>query len=214
MKSDKKNYFVHETAVVDAPADIGEGTKIWHFSHVMSGARIGKGCVIGQNVFVGATAEIGNNVKIQNNVSIYEGIILEDDVFCGPSCVFTNVIRPRSRYPRVDRTFDATIVRKGVTIGANATIVCGVYIGEYSFIGAGSVVTSDVPPYALVYGNPARHRGWVCECGGKLAGLNKAARRFTCGECGRKYRKSATGIVPNGGEPGGMTVLCPPMSES
>jgi len=151
----KQNYFAHETAVVDSPVDIGDGTKIWHFTHVMGGARIGTGCVIGQNVFIGSTAEIGNNVKIQNNVSVYEGVLLEDDVFCGPACVFTNVIRPRSRFPRKERTFDQTIVRKGVTIGANATIVCGIYIGEYAFIGAGSVVTKDVPPYAVYFGNPA-----------------------------------------------------------
>jgi UDP-2-acetamido-3-amino-2,3-dideoxy-glucuronate N-acetyltransferase len=192
----KPNYFVHETAVVDRPADIGEGTKIWHFSHVMSGAKIGKSCVIGQNVFIGATAEIGNNVKIQNSVSIYEGVMLEDDVFCGPACVFTNVIRPRSRYPRKERIFDATIVRKGVTIGANATIVCGVFIGAHAFIGAGSVVTSDVPAYAMVYGNPARQRGWVCECGDKLAASGKSARRFTCVACKRKYQKKSDGIIP------------------
>jgi UDP-2-acetamido-3-amino-2,3-dideoxy-glucuronate N-acetyltransferase len=191
----KNKYFVHETAVVDQPADIGEGSRIWHFSHIMAGAKIGRNCSIGQNVFIGATAEIGNNVKIQNNVSIYEGVLLEDDVFCGPSCVFTNVIRPRSRYPRKDRTFDATIVRKGVTIGANATIVCGVFIGEFSFIGAGSVVTGDVPPYALYFGTPARHRGWVCECGGKLSGSFRNARRFSCAECGRKYQKQGTGIT-------------------
>jgi UDP-2-acetamido-3-amino-2,3-dideoxy-glucuronate N-acetyltransferase len=197
MKPRKKNdFFIHETAAVDRPADIGEGTKVWHFTHIMAGAKIGGNCVIGQNVFIGATAEIGNNVKIQNNVSVYEGVILEDDVFCGPSCVFTNVIRPRSRFPRKERIFDPTIVRKGVTIGANATIVCGIYVGEYAFIGAGSVVTKDVPPYAVVFGNPARQRGWVCECGGKLEGAGKGARRLTCSQCGGKYKKEKDGISP------------------
>ncbi len=195
MNESGKNYFVHETAVVDEPADIGEGTKVWHFSHVMSGARIGNGCTLGQSVFVGATVKIGNNVKIQNNVSVYEGVEIEDDVFCGPSCVFTNVIRPRSAFPREGRGFDATLVRKGVTIGANATIVCGATIGEHAFIGAGSVVTSDVPAFALFYGNPARPGGWMCRCGEKLE-KEDGGGRHACPVCGRKYRQGEGGITP------------------
>ena len=191
MSASDKNYFVHETAVVDEPADIGDGTKIWHFSHIMAGARIGKECTIGQNVYIGSTAEIGTNVKIQNNVSVYEGVVIEDFVFCGPSCVFTNVIRPRSAFPRKDRTFDETRVRRGATIGANATIVCGVTIGEYAFIGAGSVVTKDVPAYSLHVGNPAKHGGWMCECGEKLDAAPAERKEIGCPSCGRTYRHDA-----------------------
>jgi UDP-2-acetamido-3-amino-2,3-dideoxy-glucuronate N-acetyltransferase len=194
VRKARKKYFVHETAVVDEPVSIGEGTKIWHFSHIMAGAKIGKGCSIGQNVYIGATAEIGDNVKIQNNVSVYEGVVIEDSVFCGPSCVFTNVIRPRSAFPRIDRTFDTTIVRKGATIGANASIVCGITIGEHSFIGAGSVVTKDVPAYALCFGNPARRRGWICECGGKLDDSASGSKNLVCSACPRKYRKKGKRI--------------------
>jgi UDP-2-acetamido-3-amino-2,3-dideoxy-glucuronate N-acetyltransferase len=194
--NNRKKYFAHETAIVDEPAIIGEGTKIWHFSHIMSGAKIGRGCNIGQNVFIGSTAEIGNNVKIQNNVSVYDGVVIEDDVFCGPSCVFTNVIRPRSAFPRKDRTFDKTVVRRGTTIGANATIVCGTTIGEHALIGAGSVVTKDVQSYSLYFGNPARHRSWVCECGEKLGNSARSASVLICSSCPRKYRKKGKGITP------------------
>ena len=194
MRKDRNTYFVHETAVVDTPVDIGGGTKIWHFSHIMAGAVIGKGCNIGQNVFIGSTARIGDNVKIQNNVSVYEGVTLEDYVFCGPSCVFTNVSKPRSAFPRTDRTFDETVVRKGATIGANATIVCGITIGEHCFIGAGSVVTKDVPAYALYIGNPAKHGGWICECGEKLEITPRGRGNHTCPSCSRQYRKKGKGI--------------------
>ena len=165
--SETKKFFVHESSYVDDGAEIGEGTKIWHFCHVMPGAGIGKGCIIGQNVYIGSRAIIGNRVKIQNNVSVYDDVIIEDDVFCGPSCVFTNVKSPRAFIERKNE-FKKTIVKKGVTIGANATIVCGVTIGEYAFIGAGCVVTKDVPAYTLVYGNPARVRGKVKENGEKV----------------------------------------------
>jgi UDP-2-acetamido-3-amino-2,3-dideoxy-glucuronate N-acetyltransferase len=166
-----KLYFVHESSYVDEGAEIGEGTKIWHFCHIMSGAQIGEKCSIGQNVNIGSRAVIGNGVKIQNNVSVYDDVIIEDDVFCGPSCVFTNVINPRAFIER-KHEYRKTIVKKGASIGANATIVCGVTIGEYALVGAGSVVTRDVADYALVYGNPARVKGWVdkagnCECCGK-----------------------------------------------
>ena len=154
------SYFAHESCYVDEGAEIGEGTKIWHFSHIMVGAKIGKNCSLGQNVNIGSKAIIGNGVKIQNNVSVYDDVILEDNVFCGPSCVFTNVINPRAFIERKNE-YKKTIVKKGASIGANATIVCGVTIGEYALIGAGSVVTKDVPDYALVYGNPARVHGKV-----------------------------------------------------
>lgn len=154
------DYFVHESSYVDDGAKIGKGTKIWHFSHVMSGATIGENCVIGQNVNVGSRAVLGNGVKVQNNVSIYDDVILEDGAFCGPSCVFTNVFNPRAFVERKDE-YRKTIVKKGASIGANATIVCGVTLGEYCMVGAGSVVTKDVPPYTLVYGVPAVARGKV-----------------------------------------------------
>ena len=162
----EKNYFVHESSYVDVGAEIGEGTKVWHFTHIMSGAKVGKKCSIGQNVNIGGKAVIGNGVKIQNNVSLYDDVIIEDDVFCGPSCVFTNVINPRAFIER-KHEYKQTLIKKGASIGANATIVCGVIIGEYALIGAGSVVTRDVPPYALVYGNPARVHGTVNEAGEK-----------------------------------------------
>ncbi len=161
-----EEYFVHESSFVDEGARIGAGTKIWHFSHIMSGAQIGENCSIGQNVNIGSHAVIGSRVKIQNNVSVYDDVIIEDDVFCGPSCVFTNVINPRAFIER-KHEYKKTIVKKGASIGANATIVCGITIGEYALIGAGSVVTRDVPPYALVYGNPARVKGRVDEKGEK-----------------------------------------------
>ncbi|MBI4832437.1 MAG: N-acetyltransferase [Candidatus Lindowbacteria bacterium] len=194
MKKSSKKYFAHETAFIDKPVSIGEGARIWHFSHVMPGARIGSGCNIGQNVYIGSGVEIGNNVKIQNNVSVYEGVTLEDNVFCGPSCVFTNVIRPRSGFPRKDRKFDATVVKKGATIGANATIVCGITVGEHAFIGAGSVVTKDVPSHALYFGNPAQQRGWMCECGEKLRPPTHR-QAFACRACKREYYKSGGQIT-------------------
>lgn len=154
------SYFKHESSYVDKGAEIGEGTKIWHFCHVMSGAKIGKNCSLGQNVNVGGKAIIGDGVKIQNNVSVYDNVVIEDDVFCGPSCVFTNVINPRAFVER-KHEYKQTVIKKGASIGANATVVCGVTVGEYALIGAGSVVTKDVPAYALVYGSPARVRGKV-----------------------------------------------------
>lgn len=163
----EKHYFAHETAVVDEGASIGKGTKIWHFSHIMTGCEIGENCNIGQNVVVSPGVRLGNNVKVQNNVSIYTGVICEDDVFLGPSMVFTNVVNPRSSVNRRGQ-FVQTIVKHGASIGANATIVCGHDIGEFAFIGAGAVVTKEVPPYALVFGNPARHVGWMSEFGHRL----------------------------------------------
>jgi len=187
-----KDYFVHASSFIDDDVEIGEGTKIWHFCHIMRGARIGKTCKIGQNVFIDREVEIGNKVKIQNNVSVYRGVTLEDNVFCGPSMVFTNVINPRSLYPRDIGEYRKTLVKKGATIGANATILCGVTIGESAFIGAGSIVTKDVPSYALVYGNPANIEGWMCECGENLEFRAKKAR---CYQCGREYEKSAQRII-------------------
>lgn len=181
-------YLLHESSYVDEGAEIGEGTSIWHFCHISSGSVIGQRCKIGQNVFVAGGAWIGNNVKIQNNVSIYAGVTLEDDVFCGPSMVFTNIATPRSAIPR--NTADdylPTLIKRGASIGANATIVCGHTIGEYAFIGAGSVITRDVPAYALMYGNPARHHGWACECGLRLAFEESTS---AC-SCGRHYRQVA-----------------------
>lgn len=184
MSADSPDYFVHESSYVDPGAHVGPGTRIWHFCHIMSGAVLGGGCSLGQNTFVGSHVVIGNNVKIQNNVSIYDNVTLEDDVFCGPSMVFTNVINPRSHVSRKDEYAD-TLVQQGASIGANATIVCGHTIGAYAFIGAGSVVTSDVPPYALIYGNPARQHGYVCQCGIKLELRGEAG---ACTACGQRYR--------------------------
>jgi UDP-2-acetamido-3-amino-2,3-dideoxy-glucuronate N-acetyltransferase len=178
-------YFAHESSYVDPGAVVGEGTKIWHFSHVMPGAVIGERCNLGQNVVVMPGTRIGNNVKIQNNVSIYEGVTLEDDVFCGPSCVFTNVMNPRSHVSR-KHEYQPTLVRRGATIGANATVVCGVTLGEYAFIGAGAVVTADVPEFALMLGVPARQAGWMCRCGVRLDVARGSAR---CGSCGTAYRE-------------------------
>lgn len=163
----KKNYFAHETAVIDENCDIGAGTKIWHFSHIMSNCKIGKKCSFGQNVVVSPDVILGNNVKVQNNVSIYTGVICEDDVFLGPSMVFTNIVNPRSAIIRRDE-YKETLVKRGASIGANATIICGNTIGEYSLIGAGSVVTKEVLPYALVVGNPSKQIGWVSEYGHRL----------------------------------------------
>jgi len=180
----EKEYFAHETAVIDDGVNIGKGTKIWHFSHIMTGSVIGKNCNIGQNVVISPGVKLGYNVKVQNNVSVYTGVICEDDVFLGPSMVFTNVVNPRSAVNRRDK-YEETLVEKGATIGANATIVCGHKIGRFAFIGAGAVVTKDVKPYSLVVGNPARHTGWMSEYGHKL---NFDAGGFAvCPESGEKY---------------------------
>jgi UDP-2-acetamido-3-amino-2,3-dideoxy-glucuronate N-acetyltransferase len=163
----EKEYFAHETAVIDEGCKIGKGTKIWHFSHIMTGSEIGENCNIGQNVVVSPLVKLGRNVKVQNNVSIYTGVICDDDVFLGPSMVFTNIINPRSEIIRKD-SYESTVVEKGASIGANSTIICGIIIGRYAFVGAGAVVTKDVKPYALVVGNPARQTGWMSEYGHKL----------------------------------------------
>jgi UDP-2-acetamido-3-amino-2,3-dideoxy-glucuronate N-acetyltransferase len=176
--------FIHESAYVDDGAQIGAGTKVWHFCHVLGGAKIGERCSLGQNVVVMNSVVIGNNVKIQNNVSVYEGVVLEDDVFCGPSMVFTNVINPRSHVSRKNE-YKRTLVRRGSTIGANATIVCGVTLNEYSFIGAGSVITRDVPAYGLMVGVPARRVGWMCQCGERLPDKNPES----CRVCGTRYKQ-------------------------
>lgn len=186
------NYFIHESSYIDEDVEIGEGTKIWHFCHILRGSRIGKNCVLGQNVMVGPNVRIGNNVKIQNNVSVYEGVEIEDEVFCGPSMVFTNVINPRAFIER-KHEFKKTLVKRGATIGANATIVCGVTIGEYALIGAGAVVTKDVPPYALMVGVPARQIGWVCKCGTTLKFQDNHA---VCKYCGNEYRLDGEKIAP------------------
>jgi len=186
-------YFAHATAVIDEPCRIGEGTKIWHFCHVMAGARIGRGCVLGQNVFVANDVIIGNNVKIQNNVSVYTGVELEDDVFCGPSCVFTNVSNPRSQIVR-HQLYERTLVQRGATIGANATIVCGVSIGRYAFIGAGAVVCDDVPDYALMLGVPARQRGWMSRHGHRLPSPARDGL-MVCPESGWRYQEVERGVL-------------------
>ena len=189
-------YFVHESAYVDLPCEIGAGTKIWHYSHIMKDCRIGERCNIGQNVVVSPQVVIGNNVKIQNNVSVYTGCVLEDDVFCGPSMVFTNVINPRSHIVRRDE-YKTTLVRQGASMGANSTIVCGITIGRYAFIGAGAVVTRDVPDYALIYGNPAKQHGWVCACGVKLPfGAANGDKVDRCQACGLTYRLDTKGVAP------------------
>ena len=183
--STDKNYFVHESSYVDDGCEIGSGTKIWHFSHIMINSKIGEHCNIGQNVVVSANVVLGNNVKVQNNVSIYTGVICEDDVFLGPSMVFTNVTNPRSAVNRRGQ-YAATLVKKGATIGANATVVCGHNIGEYALIGAGAVITKDIAPFALVVGNPSRQIGWVSEYGHRLSFGNDGFA--VCPESGQKYR--------------------------
>jgi UDP-2-acetamido-3-amino-2,3-dideoxy-glucuronate N-acetyltransferase len=184
------DFWAHPTALVDEPASIGSGTKIWHFCHVMSGARIGPRCSLGQNVFVGARAIVGANCKIQNNVSLYDAVVLEDDVFVGPSAVFTNVINPRAFIER-KREYRDTVVRRGATIGANATVVCGHEIGAYAFVAAGAVVTHDVAPHALVKGVPARPAGWVCRCG---TVLEEREGELGCPECQTRYRRAGAGL--------------------
>jgi UDP-2-acetamido-3-amino-2,3-dideoxy-glucuronate N-acetyltransferase len=184
LSETEKNYYVHPSAIIDQPVEIGDGTKIWHFCHIMGGARIGRGCSFGQNCFVASGVVVGNNVKVQNNVSIYEGVELEDNVFCGPSMVFTNIVNPRSEIVRRGK-YRRTVVREGVTIGANATIVCGNEIGAYAFIGAGAVVTQSVPPFALMIGVPARWAGWMSRFGHRLSFRND--RRAVCPESGEEY---------------------------
>lgn len=174
---------LHSTAIVDEGARIGDGTRVWHWVHVCGGARIGEGCSLGQNVFVGNDVVIGDRVKIQNNVSVYDAVRIEDDVFCGPSMVFTNVYNPRSAIERKSE-YRPTLVRRGASLGANCTIVCGTTIGRFAFVGAGAVVNRDVPDYALMVGVPARRAGWMCECGVRLAGEDEVE----CGECGRRYQ--------------------------
>jgi UDP-2-acetamido-3-amino-2,3-dideoxy-glucuronate N-acetyltransferase len=185
------NPFIHESSYVDEGAIVGEGSKIWHFSHLMAGAQVGEQCILGQNVFVAGGAKIGNRVKIQNHVSIYDGVVLEDDVFCGPGAVFTNVKTPRASVSRRDK-FSTTLVRRGTTIGANATIVCGTTLGPWAFVAAGAVVTKDVAPYAIVAGVPARRVGSACECG---APLDFHSLQAACAECGKTYASDSGGAV-------------------
>ena len=189
-KKIQTSYYVDPSAVVDQPCQIGEGTKIWHFSHVMSGSQIGRKCILGQNVHIASGVRIGDNVKIQNNVSLYTGVELEDDVFCGPSMVFTNVITPRSHVNRKSE-YRRTLVKRGASLGANSTIVCGNTIGEYAFVGAGAVVTRDIRAHALVVGVPARQIGWVCRCGVRLDAANGLG---LCSECGSTYSIEAGGL--------------------
>lgn len=205
----KRSWFVHESAFIDEGVEIGDGTSIWHVSHVLKGSKIGRSCKIGQNVVIGPNAVVGNGVKLQNNVSVYEGVTLEDHVFCGPSMVFTNVFNPRSEIPRMSE-LKPTLVKRGATLGANCTIVCGTTIGRYAFVGAGSVVTKDVPDYACVMGSPARISGWMCECGAKLAWQ---AEQSQCA-CGVKFRRTAAGVARIVEEPVGeeqRTLVAPGM---
>ncbi|MGF6781088.1 acyltransferase [Paraburkholderia sp. GAS334] len=186
------SFSAHPSAIVDEGAQIGEGTRVWHWVHISGGARIGRGCSFGQNVFVANDVVIGDNVKVQNNVSIYDAVTLEDDVFCGPSMVFTNVMNPRSAVNRKNE-YRRTHVRRGATIGANATVVCGHEIGEHAFIGAGAVVTRDVAPFSLMAGTPARRIGWMCRCGERLPGT---AAEHTCAACGSRYRITDAECAP------------------
>lgn len=185
---ENNSYFVHESSYIDDNVSIGEGTKIWHFCHIQSGATIGMRCSLGQNVNVSNNVKIGNGVKIQNNVSLYEGVELEDHVFCGPSCVFTNDLTPRAKYPKGRTAYVKTLVKEGATIGANATVVCGHAIGRWALIAAGAVVTTNVPDHALMLGVPARQKGWVCECGEILPD------ELNCKSCGRKYKVGQKGL--------------------
>ena len=182
---------IHPSSYVDEPCEIGDGTRIWHFSHIMKNCVIGENCNIGQNVVISPNVVMGRNCKIQNNVSVYTGVVLEDDVFCGPSMVFTNVVNPRSEIVRKSE-YQKTLVKRGASIGANATVVCGLTIGEFAFIGAGAVVTRNVPDFALVVGNPARRSGWMCRCGIKLPEPDSEAVR--CGACGAAYRLEADSL--------------------
>ena len=182
------DFFVHPTSIIDDDVKIGKGTKVWYFSHIQSGAKIGENCSFGQNVNVANNVVIGNGVKVQNNVSIYEGVELEDYVFCGPSCVFTNDLTPRAKYPKGRDGYKKTIVSEGASIGANATIVCGYTIGKWAMIGAGAVVSSNVPAYALMTGVPAKRRGWVCKCGDILSD------DLVCNKCGRTYKETNDGL--------------------
>jgi len=187
-------YTAHPTAIIDDGAAIGDGTRIWHWVHVCGGARIGTHCSLGQNVYVGNRVKIGDNVKIQNNVSVYDDVTLEDDVFCGPSMVFTNVVNPRSHIPR-KHEYMTTLVRRGASLGANATVVCGHTIGEYAFVGAGAVVTRDVPAYGLMVGAPAKRIGWTCYCGVRLP-LEESHPLARCSDCGRGYRLADGACIP------------------
>lgn len=184
-----RDVYVHPSAVVDDGAAIGAGTKVWHFTHVMSGAQIGERCVLGQNVYVGSRARLGNGVKVQNNVSLYDDVVCEDDVFLGPSCVLTNVVNPRAFVERKDE-YRTTLIRRGASVGANATIVCGVTLGEFCFVGAGAVVTKDVPSYALVYGTPAVRHGWMSRVGERLGA------DLVCPATGERYRETGEGLEP------------------
>lgn len=185
----RKDYFVHKSSYIDREVKIGRGTKIWHFCHIQTGAYIGKNCSLGQNVNISNNVKIGNNVKIQNNVSIYEGVEIEDGVFCGPSCVFTNDLTPRAKYPKGKENYVKTKVKLGATIGANATIVCGHILGKWCMIASGAVVTKNVKDYALVAGVPAQQMGWVCECGEILN------EQLVCKHCGRRYVERTQGLV-------------------
>jgi UDP-2-acetamido-3-amino-2,3-dideoxy-glucuronate N-acetyltransferase len=198
-------YFVHESSYVDSPCTIGVGTRIWHFCNIMKDCVIGENCTIGQNVMIAPASRIGDNVKIQNNVSVYTGVVLEDDVFCGPSVVFTNVINPRSHVSRKNE-YQETRVKRGATIGANATIVCGITLGQYAFVGAGAVVTRDLPDYALAHGNPARVHGWVCVCGCKLQlGIKQQeCETSRCVSCGVTYARNGLHVRQSPEPPGGI----------
>lgn len=182
------NFFVHESSYIDEDVVIGDGTKIWYFCHIQKGARIGSNCSLGQNVNISNNVKIGNGVKIQNNVAVYEGVEIEDDVFCGPSCVFTNDLTPRAKYPKGHENYKKTLIKKGASIGANATIVCGHTVGECALIGAGAVVTTDVPNHALMLGVPAKQKGWVCECGEILD------EELKCSNCHREYIETPDGL--------------------
>ena len=193
----EKKYFVHESSYVDDNVELGDGTKVWHFSHVQGGTRIGKNCSLGQNVNVGNNVKIGDSVKIQNNVSIYEGVELEDYVFCGPSMVFTNIMNPRSEFPqRGSEFYLKTLIKKSASLGANSTIVCGNTVGKYAFVGAGTVVTKDVPDYAMVVGTPSRQIGWICACGNKLSLTTSpdSEEKATCSKCSREYQKKNNSV--------------------